>query len=41
MILLVPFCDDNVLFPSAMKVIEESIEVLMKSLNNRRVVTKS
>lgn len=39
--ILVPFCDDNVHFPSAMKVIEESIEVLMKSLNNRRVVTKS
>ena len=39
--ILVPFSDDNVHFPSAMKVIEESIEVLMKSLNNRCVVTKS
>lgn len=39
--ILVPFGDDNVHFPSAMKVIEESIEVLMKSLNNRCVVTKS
>lgn len=33
--ILVPFGDDNVHFPSAMKVIDESIEALMRSLNNR------
>ena len=33
--ILVPFGEDNVHFPSAMKLIEESAEALMRSLNSR------
>ena len=39
--ILVPFGEDNVHFPSAMKVIEESVETLMKSLNSRCGFTKN
>lgn len=37
--ILVPFGDDNVHFPSAMKVIEGSVEALMKNLNSQCGVT--
>lgn len=39
--ILVPFGEDNVHFPSAMKVIEDSVVSLMKNLNSRYGVTIS
>lgn len=39
--ILVPFGEDNVHFPSAMKVIEGSVVALMKNLNGRCGVTES